>query len=254
MNSGTLQAYAQNIDDYLSVSPIESWVEAQTIPDSPFALSEDQKLSYKLLSYQTKISKSDRRSYRRLVMDLQNASAVEDEGTITIDFDPSYKKVKIHHIRVINSDGERDVLKLTGGELFRTETDRDKLLYDGTLQFSFAIKGLRVGDRLDYAYTAYGKNPAYGEGYFSRHWQAYSTPTQFLHYRAVIAADMPIHTKAHVDAAEPIKTQKNGYTILTTSLRDVKGLSAIDDRPSWHYAYPAYEISSYNNWADVGNH
>ena len=251
---GSLKAHAQNVKDYISISSPEPWVDIQTVPDETFPLSVDQKLTYKLISRQTQISKADRRSYSRYVLDLQNASAVEDEGTITVNFDPSYKKIKFHHIRVVNSDGERNVLNLEDGELFRTETDRDKLLFDGTLQFSFAIKGLKVGDRLDYAYTSYGKNPAYGDGYFLRQWQAYSTPTQFLHYRAVIAPNMPIHTKLHVNAVAPLKSKDGEYTVLTMNLRDIDGLSVNDDRPSWHYGYPAVEISSYDTWAAVGNH
>jgi len=114
-----VQAFAQNMDDYLSVAPPEAWVEIQTISQDEFERSKDQKLSYKLLSYQTHVSESDRRHYRRIVIDLQNASAVEDNGTITVNFDPSYKKVKFHHIRVSNSNGTRNasvrgILRETG--------------------------------------------------------------------------------------------------------------------------------------------
>ena len=161
-----LGAYAQNIDDYISIAPAESWVEVQSIPDEEFALSADQKLTYKLLSYQSRVTKSDYRYYHRRVVDLQNASAVEENGTITVTFDPSYKKIKFHHIQITNSNGTRNVLNLADADLFRTETDRDKLLYDGTLQFSLAVKGVQVGDRLEYAYTSYGRNPALGDGYF----------------------------------------------------------------------------------------
>ena len=253
---GGAEAFAQNVNDYITVSSPEDWVKIQSIPSESFELSADQKLSYKLISRQTHISKADRRSYSRFVVDLQTASAVEEEGTITLTFDPSYKKIKIHHIRVINSDGTRDVLQLEDGELFRTETDRDKLLFDGALQFSLAVKGLRVGDRLDYAYTSYGKNPAYGEGYFVRRWQAYSTPAQHIYRRAVIAPDMPIFMKLHAEAVSPKKTKDkdSGHTVFTTSLRDIEGLSANDKRPSWHYGFPAVELSSYDNWSKVGNH
>lgn len=252
--SAGLQVNAQDTDDYISISPPEAWVKVQSIPREDFALSADQKLSYKLTSYQTRVSASDRRTYRRNVLDLQNASAVEDNGTITVTFDPSYKKVKFHHIRVTNSDGTRDKLKLADGELFRTETDRDKLLFDGSLQFSLAVKGLKVGDQLDYAYTSYGKNPAYGDGYFIRNWQAYSSPVQHLYQRIVIDNDMPVHTKLHHGAMNAVKTNENGLTVFTSNLRDVEGLSSNDNRPSWHYGYPALETSSYGEWSEVGDH
>ena len=131
--STPLGAYAQNIDDYISIAPAEYWVEVQSIPAEEFALSADQKLTYKLLSYQYRVTKSDYRYYHRRVIDLQNASAVEENGTITVTFDPSYKKIKFHHIQITNSNGTRNVLNLADADLFRTETDRDKLLYDGTL-------------------------------------------------------------------------------------------------------------------------
>ena len=76
--SSTLQANAQNIDDYISIAPADDWVEIQDIPSEEFALSTDQKLTYKLLSYQTRVSKSDHQYYHRRVVDLQNSSAVED--------------------------------------------------------------------------------------------------------------------------------------------------------------------------------
>lgn len=248
------QANAQDIADYISIAPPEIWVEVQPVLDEEFALSADQKLSYKLLSYQAQISPSDNRNYRRHVVDLQNASALEDNGTITIDFDPSYKKIKFHHIRVSNAQGVRDVLKLDEGKLFRTETDRDKLLFDGTLQFSLAIKGLQVGDRLDYAYTSHGKNPSFGEGYFKRGLQAYSTPVQHLYYKTNIAQGMPVHVKLHGGATSPVRSTKSGQIIFISSQRNIEGHSANDNRPAWHYGFPAFEISSYENWEDVGNH
>ena len=251
---GSLEAYAQNIADYISIAPTEPWVEVQPIPSEAFALSADQKLTYKLLSYQYRVSKSDYRYYHRRVVDLQNASAVEENGTITVTFDPSYKKIKFHHIQITNSDGTRDVLNLTDADLFRTETDRDKLLYDGTLQFSLALKGVQVGDRLEYAYTSYGRNPALGDGYFMRHWQAYSTPVQHLFQRAVIDEDMPIHTKRHHEAKAPVKTTSNGQVVFSSSLRDVAGISGDENSPSWYYGNPAVEISSYGSWPEVGNH
>lgn len=250
----SLQANAQNIDDYVSIAPRESWIEVNPIPREDFALSAGQKLTYKLLSYQTRVTNSDYRYYHRRVINLQNASAVEDNGTVTVTFDPSYKKIKFHHIRITNANGSRDVLNLSDGDLFRTETDRDKLLYDGTLQFSLAIKGLRVGDQLDYAYTSYGRNPALGKGYFIRNWQAYSTPVQHLFHRAVIDDDMPIYKKLHHEAKAPAKTSSNGRAIFTSSLRDVKGISSDENTPSWHYGTPAAEFSSYETWSDVGNH
>lgn len=152
------QLQAQSIDEYIKSVPVEYRVEQQTVNKKKFELAADKKQSYKPISRQNKVTPKDHPAYQRYVIELQNANAVEDHGNIGIDFNPRYRKILFHHIRIIRNGEILNLLELEKGKLFRTETDQQKLLFNGRLRYNFAVEGLRVGDRLDYAYILIGKN------------------------------------------------------------------------------------------------
>jgi len=243
---------AQNSADSVGVSGTPNWVKKIPQPVGTFVGASDLKVGYRIVDYQNKVDPTNRVRYRRFYMDMNNSQALEDEGTLGITFDPTYQKLEIHSINIVRDGRIIDKISAKDFEVFRVETDTDKLLYNGDVRFSFAITDLRVGDGLDYSYSLTGRNPAFRDSYFLRQSQQYSLPIETFHSRNLIHKNLAVNMRRFNDGvlAEPVATGNyNEYAILKT---DMKALTVDDDRPAWHYGFPAVEFSSFESWPEVG--
>lgn len=247
-------ATAQSVSDYVKISQPESWVDVDTIEDGNFVLAEDLQMGYQLLSYQTKVLPENRVRYRRFVKDMNTQGGVEDNGIITVTFDPTYQTVEFHSLDLIRNGELIDLLDLEKFEIYRVETDRDKLLYNGDLQIGFAVPGLQVGDQLDYSYSINGMNSALVGSYYDRQVFEYSIPVRKLRNRLVIDPALDIHTKTHNNPPEPVETKLGDYKVLDWLVTDIQAQSIDDDAPAWFYFRPTFETSGVSEWQQVGSH
>ncbi len=244
-------AFAQDVGDHVKVSDTPDWVKILPLPSGTFEAAKDTKVGYRIVDYQNKIDPTNRVRFRRFYKSLNNSQALEDEGTLGITFDPTYQKLSIHSINIIRQGRVIDKIKSQDFKTFKVETETDKLLYNGDVQFSYAVTDLRVGDGLDYSYSITGRNPAFMDSYFLRQSQQYSVPVETFQTRVLIHQSLDVHTRKFNDGilAEPktIGSYQN-YTVLK---KNMAALTVDDDRPAWHYGFPTVEFSSFESWPDV---
>jgi len=242
---------AQNVTDHVSISKTPNWVKQIARPSGAFESAKDLKVGYRIVDYQNKVDPKNRVRYRRFYMDLNNSQALEDEGTLGITFDPTFQKLDIHSINIVRGGRVIDKVDAKDFKLFRVETDTDKLLYNGDVRFSYAITDLRVGDGLDYSYSLTGRNPAFIDSYFLRQSQQYSLPIETFQGRALIHKDLAVNTRQFNEGilAEPIAV--GNYFDYNVVKKNMPALNIDDNRPKWHYGYPAVEFSSFQSWQGV---
>lgn len=245
---------AQAVSDYVEISKPDNWVDVDTIEAGEFALAEDLQIGYQLLSYQTKVLPKNKIRYRRFVKDMHTQGGVEDNGTITVNFDPSYQTIKFHSLSLIRNSKSVDLLNLEQFEIYRVETDREKLLYNGDLQIGFAVPGLQVGDQLDYSYSLEGMNSALMGSYYDRQVFEYNVPIRKLRNRLVIDPTLEIHTKTHNNPPQPVETEFDNFKVLDWLVTDIAAQATDDNAPSWFYSRPTFETSGVNERQQVGSH
>ena len=248
------EAQAQDIRDHVTVAPAADWVARQTVPEETFEAAATLKTSWKLATYQDRVSKTERDRYRRFVFDMLTSASVEDNGTLSVSFDPEYQSVVFHHLKIISDGESRDALDLDEFTIYRAETDREKLIFDGRLTASFALGGLKTGDRLDYAYTLRGMNPSLRGGYFDSQTQEFNIPTQRLFARLIVTDGMPVHVRAHDGGAEPkVEKRGNGTTWVTHERDNIPSYTMDESIPAFQYGHPTHTTSSYEDWSEVGD-
>lgn len=244
------QALAQDVADYISITPVPGWVVAV---DAPAAVPESgRELSRALTDYQARHDFETDAYFVRRVLDLDSSAGVEDAGTLSVDFDPSYETLELHHINILRNGERIEGIDLSEAMVFRTETDRDQLIFNGTMTFSMPVLGLRVGDRLDYAYTQSGRNPAIGAHFLSRRSFATQNDIARRHTRVLVPSDMDVHTAAFNDLPAPDVTQVGQWTVRTWDAPDPAVNDYDSDVPSWAYTRPTFEMSSLESWGAVG--
>lgn len=249
---GVQPSMAQEKKKYIRIKPAANWIKIQAQPQTPFALAKNMDTAYRLVDRQTHLSRKDQARYIHTILTLNTAKGVENNASISITFDPSFQTIVFHDVSIIRGGKRTSRLSLDAMELYRSETDRDRLIFNKDLQFSLILSDVRIGDTLDYSYTIYGKNPAWGEQVYSNLQLQYSLPIQFLYKRIVLENGLSVSERAHAGGESPKVTQSPLGHEYVWSKRNLKALDVDEDRPEWHYGYPAYELSSFKSWGDVG--
>jgi len=245
-------AYSQTVSQYVTSGERASWIDVQSVPSTETTLSVEGSEFYRLVDYQRRISKNQNYSYRHFALELKTSDAVQDNSNFSVSFHPSYQKVKIHALNLIR-DGERlNRLDLSQFDIYRLETDREKLLYNGRLQTALIIPDVQVGDILEYSYTLSGRNPELIPGYVSSATLNYGVPVQRQHERVLVHNDLPVFNKPHNNAREPEISKWGEYKVHTWLANDIEKLDVDEDIPNWQYARPVYSLSSYQDWSEVG--
>lgn len=245
-------AYAQDVADYVSVEPRPNWIVPVDIPDFDRTANADRQSIYALIDNQNRFSLRTDEYSTRYVVDLLTSAAVDDEGTISLDFDPAYQRLALHTVQITRGDQRIDAMDLSEAMVFRTETDRDQMIFNGTLTFSLPILDVRVGDRLEVAYSKSGRNPALGSSVFSRRSFASTTDVKRKFTRLSFSPGVEIQTKKINDPMDPARSDDQGWTVLQWDAPDPVAPDYDGNAPDWAYIRPTYEVSSFASWADVG--
>ena len=246
--------HAQNIDDYVSIEPAGDWIVSYEVPAPNLKYRPQSGIEYLLADMQVMESGDDRIWYDRFADRLTKRSAIETEATLSIRFDPSFQTLALHHIRIIRDGVASDRIDLAEMQLYRVETERDRLIYNGDLELAYIVPDVRVGDILDYAYSIKGKNPAWGSQFTFGASQQYSVPVGRITNRILIKDGLDHQIKGYANAAEPEITRLDGFTELKWNADTVAGLDVEEDRPYWNYGYPISKVTSFRDWKAVGTH
>lgn len=249
----TLPAWAQDVADYVRVEPRPNWIVPVDIPDFDREADAGRQSIYALSDHQNRFSLTTDDYSIRYVIDLLTSAAVDEEGTISLDFDPAYQSLSLHTVQITRGDDRIDAIDLSEAMVFRTETDRDQMIFNGTLTFSLPILDVRVGDRLEVAYTKTGRNPALGSSVFSRRFFANTSEVKRKFTRLSFGPGVEVETKAINDPVDPVRSVDQGWTVLQWDAPDPVAPDYDRDVPDWAYVRPTYEVSNFASWADVGD-
>lgn len=185
---------------------------------------------------------------------LVNQSGVGNYSTIEIDYDPTYENVTLHKVGVIRDGSYIDKLPGIKLESFRTERDIERLLYNGTKTLTAILEDVRVGDVLQYSFTAHGINPSYKDIIEYRQRTQYSTSVADMRFRLLVDAATPLTIrKQDVSESEGLvtKTVANGVAEYTWQSSQTHSTDWYDDEPIWEKHFPVLAFSSVNSWEDI---
>ncbi len=255
VNAGLgVSAWAQSVNEYVSLGAPDPWVEIRELQDVTKGDYPDRDSYYLLVDWQDRLDVNEEVDFVRYAEVLTTSNAVENSATLQIQLDPDYHKIKIHHVRVIRDGQIIDKTNLENFEIFRAETERDKLIYNGRLELSYLVPDVRAGDVLDYAYSRYGKNPAL-KGHFSiRLQQSFDDVVLDLHHRLLISNTFPVNELSLNGGVEPEITKGVQYDEYQWELSLLEPEIVDADQPSWAISYPQYHLSSFKDWSEVGQY
>ena len=144
----------------ISEGPTPSWVIPIGFPQP--APADPYQGSGEVLLYDTQIDTDSKTIYVHFVKRLLNADDLQEEGTLSLDFNPSYEALVVHTCEVTRNGQRIDKLNLDRPPFVcQREEALDNLVYSGDLTVSFIIDDLREGDILECSYSKTGLPPLF---------------------------------------------------------------------------------------------
>jgi transglutaminase-like putative cysteine protease len=246
-------ALAQSSSDVVEIAPRPVWVDLVTA-DSPSQTDHhDLPGGQSFALYEQQVHAALTQSYVHVVKDIVNETGVQSGANLTFSFDPSFEKLALHELIIIRGTQRLDRLAPTTIRVIQQETDLDRQIYNGALSALVFIEDVRVGDRVDYAYTVSGVNPALRQHFVAGFGAGLAVPVQRLRYRLIWPSGRFLRHKVFgtIETPEPRVRRAASSTEYVWDWRDRPAVIMEDAVPSWYPAYPWVQLSEFPDWADV---
>ncbi len=245
----TVQARAAEF----SVGATPTWVKtiAPGASDSPVRAAASGGAFHLLVDRQVKANGRQTQFYRRFVSEALNAQGLDEVANIQIYFNPAFERVVVHSLKVIRDGKPVERVDQVQFNVLQRETDLEYQVYDEGRTASVFLKDIRVGDKVDYAYTIEGSNPVFGEHSFGRAGMQYSQPVARLNLRLLYPDQGAFEVFTHGAVQRSKVIPLGGRREESWSLTDVAALNIDAQAPSWHDPYPSVSWTTFADWSDV---
>lgn len=233
-----------------SIDKTPTWVRAitQFSEDSALAL---EPMHYVLIDDQTIVDAKGASHFHHIVRSINSPAGLEKAAQIQAVFDPQYQTLVIHQIDVLRNGLHLNRLGSKTVRLNQRETQLERLMIDGRVTASFELKDLRVGDKVEYAYTITGINPVLGGKFAHEKWVGNSVaPISQFRYRLLVPSDRTIHYNSP-SAYQIAESTQAGYREIVFSRRNVPLLNEDRNAPFGDYLDELLQFSEFANWGDI---
>ena len=238
-----------------TVAPPPAWIEPVPTaqPSDASAPEASSGIKYLLVDHQIRVHEKMVEQYYRRMKKVLSAAKLESASQLQLDFEPSYQKLVIHHIRIERGQQVIDALKPREIKIIQQENELDQRLYNGTLSAVVFLNDVRVGDTIDYAYSVNGENPILGGRFAETLWLAASEPVELLRRRLLWPVSRQLQVKNQATQLQPVMRERGQEREYVWERRQVPALDYEDGTPDWFDPTPKVQLSEFANWGEVVN-
>lgn len=235
--------------DTVLYGPPPGWVKPAPMPAAP-AAEPGAPYALRLSDNQAWFGPDGDQIYNETAFDILSEAGL-DAGSLTQEWDPATETVTINRLNVLRDGQVIDVLKSDKFEILRRETNLESAMLDGRLTAVLQIKGLRVGDALDFASTRVYRDPVAGS---SAEWRSTVDHTGLagrVRYRLLWPKDRPMRWTKGVGLPAPTVTDGPTGGELALDLTDYKAPVAPEGAPMRFGDVGALNVSGFKDWSEV---
>lgn len=235
------------------VEPIPAWVRPLAVEDAASATATP--LHYLVLDSQVRVggAAQEERFERRVTL-VQQAAGLEMASQVSIDFDPSYQTLVLHRVELQRGTQRLDRLERRKVRLLQRETRLEEQMVDGRLTASLVLEDVRVGDRVEMAYSVRGANPVFGGRFVDNDWmRAWRAPASLMQYRLLAPADRAIRHRIASPAVEVDSRVVGSERETLFRRRAVPQAVPEADMPGNAYQDDLLQLSEFADWAAVAH-
>lgn len=137
-----------------------------------------------LLDRQVQIEGKSATSYIHVTRIVDQTDGLGMASEIQVEFTPSYESLVFHTIEIWRKGVRIDKLDRRKIRVLQRETNLEQQIYDGTMTAMLVLDDLRVGDRVEIAYSIKGMNPVFDGKFVKIDWMSSGRgPTKLSRFR-----------------------------------------------------------------------
>ncbi len=235
--------------DEVLLRPAPSWVERATFDASTAVPNNDIRYGiFTLLDdHQVRVTETVA-DYQRKVRRVLTSGGVQNASELSIDFDPSYQNVVVHHVQLLRNGKTIDELPHASIRVIDKEDESSDRIYDGTRSALIILSDVRPGDIIDYDFSREGANPILGGKFADTFDLTTATPTHVIRHRLLWPVSRTLRYRNFVPKIET----RGGERVYVWEQRDVPPIDVEDHIPDWFDPYTHVQLSEFASWSEVG--
>jgi len=238
------------------IAPPPDWVVPTTVDlntpppgtDTNGGISEG--VYYRLVERQVHAERKE--FYFHYVDEFLTTAGLQENGKVSIDFDPAYQTLRLHTV-ILHRNGKKiDAFDSESVRLLRPESELDDDLINGHTELLLLLPGARVGDVLEYSYTLTGENPFFGNIFVDEIPLQWETRVGEVRYRLLKSPQRTVKWKNHRAEIGPIQTlTPEGLDEWLWSATNTPAALKEPQTPNWYLPYAFVQLSGFSDWNEV---
>jgi transglutaminase-like putative cysteine protease len=235
----------------VSFQPVGAWVQpvAWTPPPQPARNADSDGTRYLLFERQE--HPAHKETFTRIVQLMENETGVQDSGSLTFRFDPSFQDLILHQVQIHRAGNVLNRLDPAKLKFIQPETGLSQHIYTGEQSALLFVEDLRVGDLLEFAYTIRGSNPILGDHFATRFVVQSSQPVERQRFRVLWPAAKPLQHRQHLTPTPPTTTTAADQVEYLWDFAELAAITYEDLLPAGYELYPYLELSDFTSWREV---
>ena len=209
-------------------------------------------LQFLLIDLQTRVGPGEETQYRHVVRQVNDAAGLQTGAQIQIEFDPSYQSLLLHRLEIQRGNARIDKLDRRKVQVLQRESQLERQMVDGRRTASIVLDDVRVGDRIEYAYSLRGANPVFEGRFVDTDWSVDPKgPAALFRYRLLAPQAREIHLRADPSRHEVTSQVSAGWRETLVRRTGAPQFQYDAYAPASVYQVDAVQASEFADWADV---
>lgn len=233
------------------LEPTPAWVNATDFdPEAVPPPGQEGGYYYLLIDEQENTLRQE--TYLHFAYKVITSDGVQAMSDISIDFDPAYQKLLLHHVTV-HREGKKIDQRANAIQVLQREQSMDRFLYDGSLTAVINLRDIRVGDIIEYSYSRRGYNPVY-DGHLSRKILFdYTLPYEKFYQRLIIPESLELDIAYRNTDIKPEIKSDGGQKEYIWTRGQTRGLILDAQVPDWYEANQHVMVTDFRDWKEVAD-
>lgn len=220
-------------------------------PSNEGGLTPAASMHNELLDKQVLLEEKSATSYHHVTRTVDQTDGLGMASEIQVEFTPSYESLVFHAIEIWRNGVRIDKLDRSKIRVLQRETNLERQIYDGTMTALMVLDDLRVGDRVEFAYSIKGMNPVFDGKFVQIDWMSSGRgPTRLSRYRLLAPEGRTIkyRTGPDVTVKETLHDGMRDTEFLRLSAPQIRGDQYT---PASSFLDEQISLSEFPDWQSI---
>jgi tetratricopeptide (TPR) repeat protein len=244
-------ASAAHAGDAVGRGPAPTWVKAPPPAPATPGSSAGDAFRIELFDQQFRFDDDGSHAFVRTRAVILAPQALSAFGSVAIPWNPVTQDVVVHSLEVIRGSQRIDALAGKEFSLLRREENLEAAIVDGLLTATLQLDDLRVGDRVEFAYSVTTRVPVLGSHAEILATGALPAVVDQYFLRGSWPTAVGLRLQASSDWTVPEVRRRGDQSEFEVALSGLEPLLIPDDAPTRFHFVRQIEGTDYGSWADL---